>query len=90
MRADKRRTIARIPSNTRPEGLAMAINNMIGDVEKQLSQTDAVGQNPDIRGRKLLNVGNLKEVAEVDTGTPPSTTELADKLNEILRAFNGG
>ena len=85
MRQDKRRFVLRVAAKTLP-GLVTEVNRAFAHIEQHISQTDAVGQAPDMKGKGLINVGNLKAI---DSLSPSATlADVIDKINEVLDAFN--
>ena len=84
----KRRTSVVVVGNDVPS-LLVSLNAAINSIGERLSQIEAYGQRPDFKGKVLLNVGNLKEVSLIDTsGYAGNELELANKVNEIINAFN--
>ena len=62
------------------------VNRALSKLGERMSQTDAVGQNPDMKGRTVKNMGNVKSVELLpDTGN--AADAVAAKLNEVIRSL---
>ena len=84
MRPDKRRFIIRVQGEDM-QSIVRQVNAALTQIEERLAGADAIGQRPDMKGQSIHNLGNLKQVADLEsTATLP---DVIDKINEILGAF---
>jgi len=83
---NKRRFVIRVQGKDL-QSIVRQINTALAQIEERLAGPDAVGQNHDMKGKKLINLGNLKGIASFPTTSTPSNDELRDKINEILGAL---
>jgi hypothetical protein len=60
------------------------LEEVMRSVENHLSQVDAVGQNPDLKGKDLVNIGNVVALLNLDPDTAYSNDQLRDKLIEFI------
>ena len=56
-------------------------------LEERVSQVDAVGQNPDAKGKKIINLGDLNGVDLIADPSTATAEDCANKINEILGAL---
>lgn len=87
IRQDKRRHILRVTDGPMPS-VVNQINRALVNLDERINQVDAVGQNPDAKGKTIKNLGNLRNVQRLDATA--SLTDVINKINEIIVAFDGG
>ncbi len=82
-----RRTLWRVAGNS-VFNLVEQLNRILPQIEERFSQVDAVGQRPDMKGKSLINLGNLKGVDSIADPATATAEDCANKINEILDGFN--
>ncbi len=63
------------------------VSRTIRTLEERVSQVDAVGQNPDAKGKTILNLGGLGAVDAIGDPSTATAEDCANKINEILGAL---
>ncbi len=86
------RLVIQMPPGGDIAALTREANRVLARIEERQAQVDAVGQNPDMKGQSIINLGNLKDIEALivlaDSTVPASWADVKTEIDLVIGKVN--